>query len=202
MVGAPVETITGRLGVGAICFLAFFLMVDGMQIGVFNLVEIYGKSVTFGIVIAFPTAVVTYILGVFCVGIADLILSRFNAFSEPDPTSIIALSQSGGDLLQQSYSENLRNFELLKGSSVAFFLLAIGVALDVSNMQGNETIVKIAFLIAIGLSALSFVFARRTIARAKRISKVIVSKEPLPFHAAYRRKVTSFAKKRKIYAKF
>ncbi len=178
MLGAPVEKITGRLGVGAICFLALFLVVDGMQIGVFHLVETYGKSVTFGIIIALPTAVVTYILGVFCVGTADLILSRFNAFREPEPASILALSQSGGDLLQQSYSENLRNFELLKGSSIAFVFLAVGVLLDVPNMRGYETIMIIAFIVAIGLSTLSLVFAHRALGRVKRISQVNVSKEP------------------------
>ena len=178
MLGAPVETITGRLGVGAICFLALFLAVDGMQIGVFHLIETYGKSVTFGIIAALPIAVVTYILGVFCVGTADLVLSRFCAFREPEPELILALSQSGGDLLQQSYSENLRNSELLKGSSVAFVLLATGTLLDVSNMRGYETIVIIAFIVALGLSALSLVFAHRAIGRAKRISKVIFNKEP------------------------
>lgn len=69
MLGAPVETITGRLGVGAIAFLALFLAVDGMKIGAFHLVETYGNSVTFGIVAALPTAVVAYILGVFLQGL-------------------------------------------------------------------------------------------------------------------------------------
>ncbi len=178
MLGAPIETITGRLGVGAICFLAAYLAVDGMQIGVFHLTEAYGNSVTFGMVFALPTAVVTYIFGVFCVGTADLVLSRFNAFCEPEPELILALSQSGGNLLQQSYSENLRNFELLKGSSVAFVLLAAGTLLDISNMQGYETIVIIAFILALSLSALSLVFAHRAIGRAKRISKAIVNKKP------------------------
>lgn len=175
MLGAPVETITGRLGVGSICFLAFFLAADGMQIGVFNLVEAYGDSVTFGIVAALPTAVVAYILGVFCFGTADLVLSKFNAFQEPDPEKLLALSKSGGDLLKQSYSETIRNLELLKGSFVAFILLAVGTVLDASNMRGYEPIIVLASISAIGLSALSLLFARRAVVKAMRISEVTFS---------------------------
>jgi hypothetical protein len=172
MLAAPIETITGPLGVGAICFLAFFLAVDGMQIGVFHIVETYGDSVTFGIVAALPTAVVAYILGVFCVGTADLVLSKFSAFQEPDPEEIYALSKTGGDLLRQSYSEKIRNFELLKGSSVAFILLAAGTVFDASNMLKYEIIFVLAFIAAIGFSILSLLFARRAVLKAKRICEV------------------------------
>jgi Kef-type K+ transport system membrane component KefB len=166
---ASVETITGRLGVGSICFLAFFFVIDGMQIGVFHLVETYGDSVTFGIVAALSTAVVAYIFGVFCVGTADLVLSRFAAFKEPDPEKLYALSISGGDLLKQSYSEIIRILELLKGLFIAFLLLALGTVLDASNMLGYKNIVILAFIIAIALSVLSLLFARRSVIKAKRI---------------------------------
>jgi hypothetical protein len=169
MLTAPVETITGRLGVGSICFLAFFLAIDGMQIGAFHLVETYGDSVTFGIVAALPTAVVAYIFGIFCVGTADLVLSRFAAFQEPDPEKIYALSKSGGDLLKYNYSEINRVLELLKGLFIAFILLAFGTLLDASNMIGYENIVIVSFIIAIGLSVLSLLFARRSIIKVKRI---------------------------------
>lgn len=139
-----------------------------------SLVETYGDSVTFGIVAALPTAVVAYILGVFCVGTADLVLSKFTAFQEPAPERICALSKSGGDLLRQSYSETIRNLELLKGSFVAFLLLALGVALDASNMRGYETILVLAFIAAIGLSLLSLLFSRRSVVKARRISEVML----------------------------
>ena len=179
MLGAPVETITGRLGVGSIAFLAIFLAVDGMQIGVFQLIETYGDSVTFGIVVALPTAVVTYIMGVFCVGTADFVLSQFSAFQEPDPKKVYDLSKSGGDLLKQSYSETIRNLELLKGSFFAFILLALGTVLDASNMRGHEIVVVVAFIIAIGLSVLSLLFARRAVVKATRSAEVTFD-EQLP----------------------
>ena len=86
MPGASLEAVTGRLGVGAIAFLGLFLMVDGLQVGAFELVETYGKSSTWGIVGVVLTAVVIYIIGVFCVGIAELGLSRFAVFDGPKPS--------------------------------------------------------------------------------------------------------------------
>ena len=175
MLGAPIETITGRLGVGAIALLALFLSADGMQIGVFHIVESYGGSVTFGLVAALPTAVVTYVLGVFCVGTADLLLTRFEAFRDPGPEEILELSKDGGDLLKQQYLESLRNSDLLKGSSISFLLLAVGTVLDAPNMRGYESIVVVATVAAVGLSGMSLVFACRAVARAKEIANVLVS---------------------------
>ena len=166
MPGASVETITGRLGVGSVCLLAIFLAIDGMQIGAFHLVETYGKSATFGIIAALPTAVVAYILGVFCVGTADLLFSRFTRFRDPDPVKVADVSRSAGSLLQQLYTEHLRNDELLKGASIAFLLLAVGIALDASNLRGYEPIVFLACVGAIVMSAMSLIFAQRSLAKA------------------------------------
>lgn len=44
-------------------------------------------------------------------------------------------------------------------------------------MRGYETIVIIAFVVAISLSALSLVFAYRTIGRVKQISQINITKE-------------------------
>lgn len=104
MPGASLEAVTGRLGVGAIAFLGLFLIVDGMQIGVFDLVETIGKSVTWGIIGIVPTVVVTYIVGVFCLGIAEIVLSGLFSFTSPKPEDIIAVSSTGSALLQQLYS--------------------------------------------------------------------------------------------------
>jgi hypothetical protein len=178
MISASVEIVAGRLGVGAICFLALFLMADGMQVGVFQLVETYGNSVTFGIVAALPTAVVAYILGIYCVGVADLFVSRFESFREPSPQSVYRLSKSGGELLRQEYAEIMRNFELLKGSSVAFFLLAIGALLDVTNMRGFEVVVALVFIGAIIVALLSLVFASQTLRKGKSIVEVDFEEAP------------------------
>jgi hypothetical protein len=172
MLSAPIETVTGRLGVGAIAFLALFLIADGMQIGIYAMVEKYGDSVTFGIVAALPTAVVAYIFGIFCVGFADLLMSLAGVLREPKPEQVYKLSRFGGGLLQQNYGESMRNFELLKGASVAFVLLAIGSFAKTANMHGAQIFVVLAVGGALALSALSLVFAHRTLRKAIAIVNV------------------------------
>jgi hypothetical protein len=82
MPGASFEAVTGRLGVGAIAFFGLFLIVDGM-VGVFDLVEAMGKSVTWGVIGLLPTVVVTYIVGLFCLGIARWLSPAFPHFHCP-----------------------------------------------------------------------------------------------------------------------
>jgi len=169
MLGASVEAITGRLGVGAITFLACFLVADGQQVGVFELVELYGKSASFGIVIALPTAVVTYVLGVITVSLADLIYLPVSALAPLSAYHVRIVSVRGGALLQQLFLENLRNFELLKGASVAFLLLSIGCLAERPNMP-SMAIVGGATFGAMALAALSLTFALRSRAHALSLS--------------------------------
>jgi hypothetical protein len=161
MLGASIEAITGRLGVGAIAFLACFLVADGQQVGVFELVELYGKTSSFGIVIALPTAVVTYVLGAITMGLADLIYKPIKSLAPVPAYRVRAVSVRGGELLQQQFVEQLRNFELLKGASMAFLLLAIGCAAEHQNMP-SMAIVGGATLGAVALAMLSLLFAIRS----------------------------------------
>jgi hypothetical protein len=140
MQGASFEAITGRLGIGAIAFLGLFLIVDRMQVGVFELIQIYGKSTAWGIVGVVPTVVVTYIIGVFALGIAELALSRVNGFSSPHAKELVAISRSGSPLLDRLYAENLRNHELLKGAFVSFLLLATGCIDELPNQTSRPNI--------------------------------------------------------------
>jgi hypothetical protein len=169
MLGASIEAITGRLGVGAIAFLACFLIADSQQIGVFEMVEFYGKSASFGIVIALPTAVVTYVLGVIMTGIADLVFRPFGSLAPITARQVRAVSSAGGALLQQIFVENLRNFELLKGASAAFLLLAVGCLAEISNTP-IMAIVGGATLTSILLAVLSLIFALRARSQAVLLS--------------------------------
>jgi hypothetical protein len=169
MLGASAEAITGRLGVGAIAFLACFLVADGQQIGIFEMVESYGKSASFGIVIALPTAVVTYVLGVIMMGLADLIYRPFSSLAPITARQVRVVSMRGGALLQQIFVENLRNFELLKGASAAFVLLAVGCLAEISNMP-SRAIIAASVVGSVALAMLSLMFAVRARSRAVLLS--------------------------------
>jgi hypothetical protein len=169
MPGASFEAVTGRLGVGAIAFFGLFLIADG-TIGVFELIEAIGKSVTWGIIGILPTVVVTYVVGVFCLGIAEVVLSGLPSLSSPKPEDIIAVSKTGSALLQQIYSEHLRNHELLKGTSVSFLILTAGCIAESPNMHGSIAIVWLFTTAAIALAALSLFFSGRAARRAAAIA--------------------------------
>jgi hypothetical protein len=175
--GASFEAITGRLGVGAVAFLGMFLIFDGLQIGVYALVEEYAQSTAWGIVGVIPTAVVTYIVGVVCVGIAESMTSRLPFAPSPTPEEIAAVSHDGGPLLQQVYSGHLRNHELLTGASFAFLVLAIGCMAETPNMPGNAVVVWLSTLGALALAALSLLFARRAALRASALASAVPEKD-------------------------
>lgn len=173
MPGTSLEALTGRLGVGAIAFLGLFLCVDGAQVGTFEMVEAYGRSVTWGIVGIVPTAVVIYIVGVFCNGVADLLLAGVPAFRGADPADILAVSRAGGPVVQQLYGDHLRNHELLRGAAVSFLLLAVGSLLESRNARGFETLVWLAVASALVLSVLSLLFSRRAVALASSLARIV-----------------------------
>jgi hypothetical protein len=170
--GASIEAVTGRLGVGAIAFLGLFLIVDGAQLGAFEMIETYGKSVSWGIVGIIPTAVVIYIVGVFCFGIAELLLTRFAAFRGVEPKDILALSRGGGPVLQQAYGDQIRTHELLKGAAVSFLVLAGGSLSEFPNMQGREALTWLGAVGAFALSVMSLVFSNRAIVQARSLAKI------------------------------
>ena len=175
MPGASLEAVTGRLGVGAIAFLGLFLIVDGAQLGAFEMIELYGKSATWGIVGVLPTAVVMYILGVFCVSAAELLVAPFAAFRGPEPPDILVVSRAGGPVVQQFYGEQIRNHELLKGAAVSFLILAAGSLAEFPNAAGYESLVWIAAIAAVILSMLSLLFSRRAMAHATSLAKALRS---------------------------
>jgi hypothetical protein len=180
MPGASFEAVTGRLGVGAIAFFGLFLIVDGILVGVFDLVETIGKSVTWGIIGILPTVVVTYIIDVFCLGIAEIVLSRFPSFLSPKPEDIMAVSGTGSALLQQIYSEHLRNHELLKGTFVSFLILAVGCIAESRNMYGSIAIVWLFTAGSIALAVLSLLFSGRAAGRAAAIADAAHVQHELP----------------------
>jgi hypothetical protein len=166
--GASLESITGRLGVGSIALLGLFMLFDGQTSGVYLLVERYGKSTSWGILGVIPTVVVTYILGVFCVGLAEVVFGRFRSLRSPaQPDAILTISAKRSALLDTVYSEQLRDHELLKGASIAFLILAAGCLGEAPNMGAYPMLVWLSALGAVVSAALSLLFARKAALRAQ-----------------------------------
>ena len=170
MAGTSGEAITGKLGVGAVAFFGLFLLVDGANHSVFPLIETMGKSVTWGIIGVLPTVVVTYIVGVLCVGVAEWLLARAPSLAPPKLEAVVAVSVTGSALLQDLFAEQLRNHELLKGSFVSFVILAIGCVAESSNISGSPSVMWLFAGASLVLATMALVFSRRAADRAEAIA--------------------------------
>jgi hypothetical protein len=169
MGGASFEAVTGRLGVGAIAFFGCFLIADGW-LGVFPLIESIGRSVTWGIIGILPTVVVSYVVGVICLEVAEIALSRASVFASPGPENAIIVSAIGSSLLCQLYAEQLRNHALLKGSVVSFLVLSVGCLAESRSMGGFTPSVWLFCVTALALAALSLLFSARASKHALEIA--------------------------------
>ena len=183
MPGASFEAVTGRLGVGAIALLGVFFLVDGTNHGVFPLIETIGKSVTWSMIGVLPTVVVTYIVGVLCFELAELVLARVPSLASPGPAAILAVSETGSALLQQLYSEHVRHHELLKGSFVSFVILTVGCLGERSNMRDDMATVWLFAGAALMLASMSLLFANREASRAQAVAAAARASRSAPAHA-------------------
>jgi hypothetical protein len=181
MSGDSLEVVTGRLGIGAIALLGLFLIADGAA-RVFENFEVIGQTTTWGVIGVLPTIVVTYVIGVLCLDTAEVLLSRFPPFSSASTQDLLAVSDTGSTLLHQAYSEQLRNHELLKGTSVSFLILAVGCLAE-SGRMGQAMQMRIVWVssgVALGLALLSLLFSRRAGMRARLIAKAAQTRPGLP----------------------
>jgi len=67
--------LVGRWLIGSICLLGLFLMVDAPT-NLFMFVEGYAKTAMWGILFAFPTVVLAYLLGLIAITGADAVIPR------------------------------------------------------------------------------------------------------------------------------
>jgi uncharacterized membrane protein (DUF485 family) len=173
-VGSPsAELVTGRLGLGAIVLLAGFLVVDGQQLGAYRIVETYGSSTAWGVVVAVPTLVLSYILGVLCVGTAEITVGRMSALGHGREVDALLSAATAGNLVQATYSDLVRRRELLEGAIVAFALLAIGCVADLPMMPGQPALVFVLAAISLVLAVLCFLFAVRAARRIDQLTNAL-----------------------------
>jgi hypothetical protein len=85
-------------------------------------------------------------------------------------------------LLQQVYSEHLRNHELLKGASVSFLILAVGCIAESPSMSGSIVIVWFFTAGAIALAIPSLLFSVRAARRAAAIAEAAHARRESPLN--------------------
>jgi hypothetical protein len=121
-----VENLTGMLSVGSLCLLGAFLFLDG-RTAIFHVLETHGKSTAWAVVVAIPTFVTGYVVGMFAVTAATLILSRIRWLYRPeDRSGLIVVARFGNEVSTSRYLDLSRQRRLLEGGTIGFLSIAIG----------------------------------------------------------------------------
>jgi hypothetical protein len=143
----------GATGVGAICFLAMFLILDGREPGVFPTVEFYAKTATWGIVAAVPVAAMAYVAGLLAIAVSSGLLEQV-AHTTVGRSAIdsVALAQISKDSpVAQQYLQLRQEQGILAGSAIAMLLLTIGALSERRNLPAIQAATWWA--VALGLVA-------------------------------------------------
>jgi hypothetical protein len=133
---SSIENLTGMLSIGSLCILGVFLFLDG-RTNIFQVLETYGKSATWAIVAAIPTLVISYVVGVFAVTAAMLMLSQIRWLYLPeDRIGLITVARVGNEMITSRYQELSRRRQLLEGGMI----LASSPSLSVLGVRHQNSL--------------------------------------------------------------
>jgi hypothetical protein len=120
-----IENLTGYFAVGSLCFLGIFFFLD-TQLNLVNLVQKWGNSTTWAIVVAIPLLVMIYVLGMFATTIAQIIFSRFKLFhnSEEDE-DVFIIAKFNNEVFIRRYFSLIQQQQTLEGGVIGFVFTAI-----------------------------------------------------------------------------
>jgi hypothetical protein len=152
-------------GIGALCLLGIFLIIDGKEPNLFPTIEFYAKTKTWALVAVIPVFAISYVIGLFSAVIVefvvDVIFSLFNTdISEED--NLVKISFYNSEVLTQEYSKLNKEKELLYGSVIAFVLIGIGGISEIRNLRNLKKIILIGAICAFMVSFASLIIATKT----------------------------------------
>jgi hypothetical protein len=135
------QDFAGATGVGAICLLGVFLVLDGWHSRLFPTVEFYAKTATWSIVAAVPILAITYVLGILLIGVADVICGLVPGLNLPTPIDLAAMGTAKEAPAVQGYLELVQQYEVLTGSGLALLVVAAGAWSERRNLYEIATVV-------------------------------------------------------------
>ncbi|MCU0633823.1 MAG: hypothetical protein MUE41_03020 [Gemmatimonadaceae bacterium] len=146
----------GAAGVGALCVLGVFLLLDGRAPGVFPTVEFYARTATWGIVAAVPVLAITYVVGLLAitgtVGLLELALGPSIGSGALDAAAFAAVDTDSP--IGQVYLQLRQEQGILGGSAVGMLVIATGAFAERRNLPDVRAAVSLAATLAVIASAL------------------------------------------------
>lgn len=173
-----IEGFAGISGVGALCFLGFFLMLDGHAPMLFPTVETFAKTTTWGIVAAVPVIAIAYIIGLLAINGATLFVDQVPAVqANSQIPDLLIISQHDKTAVTEQYLQLRHEKEILSGGFVALVLLTFGAISETRNLSELR---KIIILAALGTFLLALVTLGLAILKGEAAHTLAISVQALP----------------------
>jgi hypothetical protein len=164
----------GATGVGALCFLAVFLFLDGCARSLFPAVEIYAKSTTWGIVAAVPVLAIAYVAGLLAISAAQFTVAHtFGPARDVEFADLVQLSNSRttDSVALREYTQLREERAILAGSALALLMLAIGAVSESRNLPGLKAVVLVSAFLTVFVAAGAFYAAGGKSVSAHNLAK-------------------------------
>lgn len=174
-------TVAGPTGVGALCMLGVFLILDGRAPSLFPTVEEYAKSATWGVVAAVPILVMAYVLGLFLTSAAVIAVHAFvgpGADAEAVDLARIAVLSAEKSAAVQYYVQLRQDRAAIAGCSIAFIVLGAGALCELANLPHIKGSVVALAAGSLALAGVLFWLAANKTAEAHYLALKIVEYMP------------------------
>ena len=127
----------GATGVGALCILGVFLLLDGRAPALFPTVETYAKTATWGVVVAIPVLAIAYVIGLTLITASSFaIRGTFgpSLLDEAADAARVSSIKEKESVLAKEYLQFKQERDVLGGAALALIVLAAGAWSDSINL--------------------------------------------------------------------
>ncbi|MCB0632916.1 MAG: hypothetical protein R2824_12740 [Saprospiraceae bacterium] len=179
-------------GIGALCLLGIFLIVDGKEPNLFPTIEFYAKTKTWALVAIVPVFAISYVVGLFSVviiePIGNFLFSQFHSeIIESENLAMISFFDS--EILKQEFIRLNKEKELLYGSTLAFLLIGLGGLSETRNLPNLKKIILLGVFCAAIVSLSSLYVATQKRLKSNEIVLAAQKVETSNFNIYLERKI-------------
>ena len=175
------STVAGPAGVGALCMLGVFLILDGRSPHIFPTVEEYAKTTTWGVIAAVPILVIAYVFGLFVNSIGVLaVQTAFGVNTAMETVDIVRIGAFPTEKVPavQYFLQLRQDRAVLAGSSIALIILCAGALSEISNLPNVRSSIIVLALGSLLLGALLFWLAGQKTRESHQLAQKIVGVVP------------------------
>lgn len=140
--------LSSALAIGSLSFLGLFFVIDHFM-DLWSFFEAYTGATTWNVVIAIPTLVIIYTIGLLNLQFSDFIFSKFYKRKLTDEFKrFLIIADKDNNAITQKYSELKRLQVFFQSCFFAFLILGIGTSLTYKWVGGYEIL---SFILGFGL---------------------------------------------------